>query len=154
MLRSSGRENYLIEIGGELLARGTNAHGERWGVAVERPAPTGRPVQTVLRVQSPAGVATSGDYRNYFEHDGTRYSHTLDPKTGWPVTHSAASVTVVARSAARADALATALLVLGPDRGLKLAEQRGIAAYFVVRDGDTLVERYSSHLEQRVEFGR
>ena len=154
LLRARGIENFLVEIGGELRVSGHNANAERWGIAVERPAPTGRAVQTVLRVSSPAGVATSGDYRNYFEHDGERYSHTIDPETGRPVSHNAASVTVIAGSAAEADGLATALLVLGPERGLEFAEQRGIAAYFLLRDGDELSEAYSSHLERNAALGR
>ncbi len=154
MLRARGTDNFLVEIGGELRAHGHNAGGKSWGIAVERPEASGRAVQTVLRIVSPAAVATSGDYRNYFDHGGTRYSHTIDPETGWPVSHNAASVTVIADSAAQADALATALLVLGPDRGLALAEKEGIAAYFLLRDGDELRETHSSHLRRRIELDR
>ena len=86
-------------------------------------------------------LATSGDYRNFFEHDGVRYSHTLDPETGWPVQHDTAAVTVIAGSAARADGLATALLVHGVEDGLEFANNEGIAAYFLVRQDDGLAER-------------
>ena len=154
MLRARGAENYLVEIGGELRVSGHNPRGEPWGIAVERPGASGRAVQTVMRIVSPAAVATSGDYRNYFDHGGTRYSHTIDPATGWPVSHNAASVTVIADSAAEADALATALLVLGPDLGLALAEREGIAALFLLRDGDALREIRSTHFEDRIEIGR
>ena len=82
-------------------------------------------------------LATSGDYRNYFEVDGIRYSHTLDPRTGRPVTHQLASVSVLAERALDADAWATALNVLGPNQGLELAEKRGVAALFLIYDGDT-----------------
>ena len=85
---------------------------------------------------SDAAVATSGDYRNYFEHDGRRYSHTIDPRSGRPVAHGAASVTVVAESAAFADAMATALLVMGPEEGLRFADRYGLAAHFLVHAGD------------------
>ena len=89
-------------------------------------------------------MATSGDYRNYFEHEGRFYSHTIDPRTGFPVTHDAASVTVVADTAAFADAAATALLVLGPGAGLELAERERIAALFLLRLGDQFEHRVSS----------
>jgi thiamine biosynthesis lipoprotein len=89
-------------------------------------------------------MATSGDYRNYFEIDGQRYSHTIDSRTGRPVKHNAAAVTVVSDSAGTADALATALLVMGPEAGIKYAERENIAAYFLLRDGETVAEQASS----------
>lgn len=135
--------HYLVEIGGELRMRGTNAKGENWAIAIETPMRTARTVQSVVRLTNTA-MATSGDYRNYFEHDGRHYSHTIDPRTGYPVTHNGASVTVIAESAAFADAAATALLVLGPDDGLKLAEQESIAAFFLLRLGTEFEERMSS----------
>jgi len=143
LLETHGLGNYLVEIGGELRMRGTNARGEQWAIAIETPTRTSRGVQTVLRLSDTA-VATSGDYRNYFEYQGRNYSHTIDPHTGYPVTHNAASVTVVASSAAFADAAATALLVLGPDAGLAFAEQESIAAYFLLRLGNEFEERVSS----------
>jgi thiamine biosynthesis lipoprotein len=87
-------------------------------------------------------MATSGDYRIYFERDGRRYSHEIDPATGAPVTHRLASVSVVAEDCVYADAMATALFVLGPDRGFALADARKLAAYFIIRAPDgTLAER-------------
>ena len=97
-----------------------------------RDAVGSRSVQSVVHI-SDSGMATSGDYRNFFEYDGVRYSHTIDPATGRPVTHDAAAVTVIGTSSAEADALATALLVMGPDSGLKFARDTGIAAYFLLR---------------------
>lgn len=141
--------NYLVEIGGELRLRGTNASGELWAVAIETPNHLGRSVHSIARLTD-AGVATSGDYRNFFEYDGLHYSHTIDPRTGYPVEHDAASVTVVADSAAFADAMATALLVLGPDDGLDLAERDGIAAYYLLRDGDEIEERASTIFSSQV----
>jgi len=135
--------DYLVEIGGELRLRGLNGKSERWAIAIETPDRTARSVQTVLHLTD-TGMATSGDYRNYFEHDGSHYSHTIDPRTGRPVTHNGASVTVVADTAAFADAAATALLVMGPDAGLALAEQESIAAYFLLRLGSKFDERMSS----------
>lgn len=139
--------DYLIEIGGELRMRGTNASGKHWAIAVEQPRDDARAVQTVLQLTDSA-MATSGDYRNFFEFEGRRYSHAIDPGTGRPVTHDAAAVTVVRDTAAEADALATALLVLGPEEGLAFAEREGIAAYFLLRQGDGIDERMSSKFKE------
>lgn len=125
--------DYLVEIGGELRVRGHNAQREKWAIAVEAPSTTTRRPHAVLRL-SDASVATSGDYRNYFDHDGQHFSHTIDARTGRPVAHDLAAVTVVDESAAFADAMATALLVLGPAAGPALAEELGIAGYFLVRN--------------------
>ena len=146
LLSSAGVDDFLVEIGGELRVKGLNANGEPWSVAIERPSRDGRRVQTMLRLTD-AAVATSGDYRNYFEHDGVRYSHTIDPRTGRPVKHEIASVTVIAKRAAQADAVATAMLVMGPQRGLAFAEREHIAAYFLLRDGDRLQALSSSWFE-------
>lgn len=127
-----GVENYLVEIGGELKARGLSARQRPWRVAVERPTGGARSVQTVVELNQ-AGLATSGDYRNYFERDGRRYAHTIDPTTGHPVSHNLASVTVMDDSTMRADAWATALLVLGPDAGFRQASGQGVAAMLITR---------------------
>ncbi len=120
-------DEYLVEVGGELRTRGTNASDEAWVIAVESPDPEARSVYATIGVSGLA-VATSGDYRNFYEHEGVRYSHTIDPETGRPVTHDLASVTIVHPSTAYADALATAIHVLGPEAGYELAEREGIAA--------------------------
>lgn len=133
LLERNELQDYLVEIGGEMRVRGHNADGLKWAVAVETPSTTRRVPHQVLRLTD-TGIATSGDYRNYFEHDGELYSHTLDARTGRPVAHSLAAVTVVNPSAAFADAMATALLVLGPTDGPLRAEQLGIAAYFLIRN--------------------
>ena len=104
----------------------------------------GRTVAKIIPI-SDRSVATSGDYRTFFESDEERYSHTIDPRTGRPVTHNIASVTVLADSAAYADALATALMVLGPEDGLAFADKEGIAAYFLLREGNGITERMSMH---------
>ena len=135
LLDAQGLTDYLVEIGGELRGRGLNAKGQPWRIAIERPDSGVREVFAVVPLRSLA-MATSGDYRNFFEVDGQRYSHTIDPATGWPVRHRLASVTVLDARCARADALATALLVLGPDRGLALAERLGIPALLILREGD------------------
>ncbi|MBT8077913.1 MAG: FAD:protein FMN transferase [Gammaproteobacteria bacterium] len=138
----SGFDNFLVEIGGELRSYGRNARNRPWSIAIENPDPASRSVHSIVKLSNKA-FATSGDYRNSFEFEGVRYSHTINPRTGKPVTHSAASVTVVADSAAYADAVATALLVMGPDAGLGFAERHDIAAMFLVRTSDALEQRAS-----------
>jgi len=125
--------DYLVEIGGEIRVRGHNAEGLEWAVAIETPSTTKRVPHSVMRVTN-TSVATSGDYRNFFSHDGQHYSHTIDARTGRPIRHSLAAVTVVNESAAYADAMATALLVLGPTDGPQRAEKLGVAAYFLIRN--------------------
>lgn len=135
LLRRNGIDNFLAEIGGELISEGLSSRGDAWKIAVEKPV-SGQPgVQRILDISGQA-VATSGDYRNYFEKDGVRYSHTLSGVTGKPVTHRLASVTVVAETTMAADAWATALFVLGEKDGLAIANQEGLAAYFVYKGND------------------
>ncbi len=133
LLDARGIENYLVEIGGELRVKGQNREGEKWAIGIEAPSTSARVPQAILHVTD-TSVATSGDYRNYFEHEGQRFSHTIDARTGRPVSHDLAAVTVVNPSTAYADAMATALLVLGPDDGPELARELDIAGYFLVRN--------------------
>jgi len=140
LLDARGIADYLIEIGGEVRARGQKPAGERWRIAVEAPLYEERRIVTAFALDDTA-VATSGDYRNFFESGGRYYSHLLDPRTGAPVEHGTAAVTVIADTATRADALATALLVMGKADGYLLAERENIAALFVERiDGDIVAE--------------
>jgi thiamine biosynthesis lipoprotein len=139
LLNARGFENYLVEIGGELKVKGQNREGKNWAIGIEAPSTSARVPQAVVHVTN-TGVATSGDYRNFFEHDGQRFSHTIDARTGRPVTHKLAAVTVIDPSAAYADAMATALLVLGPDAGPALAEELDLAAYFLVRNQTDILE--------------
>lgn len=139
LLDEAGMVNYLVEIGGDLRTRGQNASLANWRIAIESPETSVSGIEKIIHI-SDLAVATSGDYRNYFEYEGRRYSHTIDPRTGRPVAHDLASVTVLAASAAYADAMATALLVLGPDVGSAFAEQESIAAYFLFRDGSGIDE--------------
>jgi len=131
-LEKSGVSDYLVEIGGEVRARGVKSDGTAWRIGVEKPLPGRRELERVLEIRDRA-VATSGDYRNFFEVDGKRYGHTIDPRTGRPVEHELGAVTVVEQTCMRADALATALMVLGPEKGHDLAVARGWAALFQVR---------------------
>ena len=140
-LERVGVNYYLVEIGGELRGRGYNAQGSVWRVGIETPAALGT-VQRVVRLGG-QGLATSGDYRIFFERDGARYSHILDARDGRPVDHGLASVTVIAPTAMQADALSTALMVLGPEAGLELARRERVAAFFIARKGDGFVETAS-----------
>lgn len=133
ILEKHDSTNYLAEIGGELRGRGRNERGTHWNIAIERPASSERAPFTTLAIDNYA-VATSGDYRNYFEINGTRYSHTIDPKMGKPISHSLASVSVLAETTVLADGWATTLNVLGHDRGLALAEAQNIAALFIIKE--------------------
>jgi thiamine biosynthesis lipoprotein len=132
LLQEQGVDNYLVEVGGEIIAKGFKPQNKHWRIAIEAPNDNGRSVQVIIPL-SDMGLATSGDYRNFFEQDGKRFSHTIDGRTGYPVEHNLASVSVLHESAALADAWATALTVLGAERGLELAETYDLAAYFIVR---------------------
>jgi len=137
-LRAEGIDRYLVEIGGDLAASGFNSDDRAWQVGIERPDTAARTVQEIVGLTG-HGLATSGDYRNYFEQDGIRYSHIIDPTTGRPIRHRTASVTVIAKTAMLADALATALLVVDDATALDIAETEGIAALLILRDGDGFV---------------
>ena len=132
LLEQAPAQNYLVEIGGEMRLRGSKPDGAPWRIGIEAPDREQRAVYDALALTD-AAVATSGDYRNYVEIDGRFYSHTIDPRTGNPVEHATAAVTVIAESTAVADAMATALLVLGSGDGLTLAERENIAALFIDR---------------------
>lgn len=126
---------YMVEIGGEVRTSGTHNDGRPWSIGIERPIVGERSVQAIVELRE-ASLATSGDYRNYVVADGKRYSHTIDPRTGNPIEHAVASVSVVADDCMTADAWATALMVLGPEDGRRAADEHGLAAMFVVHDGD------------------
>ena len=122
-----------MEVGGELRAAGRKRDGSAWRVAIEQPDVIGRAIHLAVDLKDRA-MATSGDYRNFYEENGVRISHTIDPRTGRPISHALASVTVIDETAMRADALATALNVLGPKRAmLWRSEELELAAYFIVR---------------------
>lgn len=128
-----GVSDYLIELGGEVRGRGRSPAGRAWRVAVEMPLRGERKPYTLVELDG-MSASTSGDYRDFRIVDGRRVSHTMDPRTAAPVTNDLASVCVLDRSAARADAYATALMVLGPVEGVALAGRLGLAALFIERD--------------------
>ena len=132
-LMEFGITSFLAGIDGEMRAAGLRPDGEPWTIAVESPEHDRRAVHSVLALED-AAVATSGDYRHWVDVQGTRLSHTMDPRHGAPLRASPASVTVVARCCAEADAWATALMVLGAEEGAAMAQQRGLDTLFLLRD--------------------
>jgi len=130
VLEQNNIQNYLVEIGGEIRVKGVKAKAEPWRIAIEKPVSE---AQTVQRILQPGtnGVATSGDYRNFFERDGKRYSHIINPTTGEPINHRLVSVTVLHPSCMLADGLSTSFMVLGQEKAMALANQEGIAALFI-----------------------
>jgi len=151
-LQALGIDSYLAEATGELKALGRKPDGSAWRVALEAPRDDQQVAERVIEVNG-YGVSTSGDYRRYFEQDGTRYSHTFDARTGAPVLHNLASVTVIHPSALMADGLSTLLLILGPEQGWDYAEKHGIGVFFVLRDGDRFVTRTNDAIE-RISGGK
>ena len=146
-LQVEGCTDYLVEVGGELRVRGTNAAGQPWRIGVEVPDPQqAGGIQRVLSLDGTA-LATSGNYRNYRVVQGKRYSHTIDPRTGSPVTHALASVTVLHESALWADAYATAINVLGPEEGWRLAQSLELPILLIVRRENGYEERYTARFE-------
>nr|WP_178091441.1 FAD:protein FMN transferase [Halopseudomonas laoshanensis] len=139
-LLARGINSYMVEITGELKAAGMKPGQTHWKIAIEEPRDDERMAHLIVKLDGQA-VSTSGDYRNYFEYEGKRYSHTFDPRSGRPVMHELAAVTVLHNSAAKADGLSTVLLVKGPEKGWEFALEHDVAALFVLRDGTQFVSR-------------
>jgi thiamine biosynthesis lipoprotein len=142
ILESKGIQHYLVEIGGEMRAKGEKSKDNPWRIAIEKPIAGKRSAQRLISIGDNA-VATSGDYRNYFEADGKRFSHLIDPATGYPIEHNLVSVTVVHPSSMTADGLATALNVMGPEDAKILAETNNLAVFMVLKEANEFIE-YSS----------
>lgn len=150
-LEAMGISNYMVEIGGDIFASGRNPDGLPWQIGVENPTAFSGGVFSVVGL-SGMGLASSGDYRNFFEQDGQRYSHLIDPVTGRPVEHQTASATVLAENAMLADAWSTAMLILGRDRGLEIAEANDIAVMFIDRDGSGADIEFSAASSARFDL--
>ena len=138
LLEEKGVDNYMVEIGGEVRVRGTNPRGELWHVGINKPnddpASINNDIEQVIQITQLA-MATSGNYRNYYEKDGKKYAHTIDPHTGYPVQHSILSSTVLAQDCATADAYATAFMVLGMDEAKKVLKKHPeLMAFFIYSD--------------------
>lgn len=151
LLSAQGFDNFLVEIGGEVYARGERQPGRPWHIAIEQPLEDRRAALRVVSLHDMA-MATSGDYRNFFAVDRRRYSHTIDPKTGQAVQHRLASVTVFADNCTDADAWATALLALGDHDGPALADRLGLQALFVTRTGAGFIEQPSATLRSSAHW--
>lgn len=149
ILEANGVEAYLVEIGGEMRLKGQKLSGKQWTIAVEKPVSNERAIQRLISVGDNA-IATSGDYRNYYESDGKRYSHLIDPNTGYPITHNLVSVSVVHPSSMTADGLATALIVMGYERAKELAEAEGLAVLMIKKERDEFIEYQSPEFAKQV----
>lgn len=147
LLEQQGVKNYLVEVGGEIRANGYKPGNESWRLAIESPTVEQRSVFKVIELTN-AGLATSGDYRNYYEDNGIRYSHTIDPFTGKPVQHQLTSVSVVRPTSAEADAMATMFMVMGTERGYQFAVENSIAAYFIFRSDSGFQSKSTLQFEQ------
>ena len=148
LLDQKGAHNYFVEIGGEIRVKGLNKEGQQWRIGIDKPieksTPQNRELQEIIRLDNKA-IATSGSYRKFYEKNGVKYSHTLNPKTGHPVTHSLLSATVVASNCALADGLATAFMVMGPEESvnfIKSEKIKGIDVYLIFYNTKGRVETY------------
>ncbi len=147
-LESLNINDYMVDIGGEVRTSGNNGKDAPWRIAIEKPSADGVS-QTAQEIIEPGNlsIATSGDYRNYFEQEGIRFSHTIDPKTGKPITHNLVSITVLADDCMSADGLSTGLNVLGPEAGFALAEKMDIPVFMIVKTDKGFEERYTKAFE-------
>lgn len=137
MLQKKGIENFLVEIGGEVVAKGKNNKGKKWSIGINKPIDdiggNNSQLQEIIHMSNKS-MATSGNYRNYRYENGMKLSHTIDPRTGYPVAHTLLSATVIADNCATADAYATAFMVLGLDKALEICEQEFLDAYLIYSD--------------------
>lgn len=140
-------QNYLVEIGGEMRVAGKKPQNVDWRIAIEKPIAGARAVQKEMSIGNNA-VATSGDYRNYFEQDGVRYSHLIEPKTGYPIQHNLVSVTVIHPSSMIADGWATALNVMGTEKAKLIAQRNDLAVFMVFKLDGEFVEYASPAFEK------
>ena len=138
LMEQQGVRNYLVSVGGALISRGQHLRGQPWRVAVQKPTDKMNQAQVVVDLQG-HGISTSGDYRNYYELEGKRISHIIDPSTGHPIEHHLVSATVIATTALEADAWDTGLMVLGTEKAKALAIRLNLAVYLITKQGDQLV---------------
>lgn len=135
LMTQEGISRYLVSVGGALVSRGMNADGQPWRVAIQKPTDRENAVQAIVDING-YGISTSGSYRNYYELDGQRISHVIDPQTGRPITHKLVSVTVIAPTALEADAWDTGLMVLGPQKAQQVVREQGLAVYMILKEGE------------------
>lgn len=149
IVEKHGVDNYLVEIGGETKSKGVNPSASEWRVAIERPVNAKQQKMLIVSL-SESSIATSGDYRNYFEIDGQRFSHTIDPKTGFPVKHALTSVSVIHPSNMYADAYATALTVMGTEESLEFAKKHNLAVFLINHKNGELESKQSDEFGQYI----
>lgn len=143
-LEQVGAKDYMVEIGGEIRTKGKNIEGKDWQIAIEKPSFDGsRSIEQVIGLQDLA-MATSGNYRIYFEENGKRFAHEIDPKTGQPIQHHLASITVLHPSTMTADGLSTGLFVLGEEKALEVAEKEQIPVYLIIKTENGFETKMSS----------
>ncbi|MBZ7056518.1 FAD:protein FMN transferase ApbE [Klebsiella quasipneumoniae] len=135
LMEQEGISRYLVSVGGALVSRGMNGEGKPWRVAIQKPTDRENAVQAIVDING-HGISTSGSYRNYYELDGKRISHVIDPQTGQPITHKLVSVTVIAPTALEADGWDTGLMVLGPEKAQHVVREQGLAVYMIVKEGE------------------
>ncbi|HHL6838367.1 TPA: FAD:protein FMN transferase ApbE [Klebsiella quasipneumoniae] len=135
LMEQEGISRYLVSVGGALVSRGMNGEGKPWQVAIQKPTDRENAVQAIVDING-HGISTSGSYRNYYELDGKRISHVIDPQTGQPITHKLVSVTVIAPTALEADGWDTGLMVLGPEKAQQVVREQGLAVYMIVKEGE------------------
>lgn len=138
LMEQEGIARYLVSVGGALASRGMNGEDKPWRVAIQKPTDQENAVQAIVDING-HGISTSGSYRNYYELDGKRISHVIDPQTGRPIEHNLVSVTVIAPTALEADGWDTGLMVLGPQKAQEVARREGLAVYMIVKQGDKFV---------------
>ncbi|HAT41743.1 MAG TPA: FAD:protein FMN transferase [Rheinheimera sp.] len=148
VLRQAGIDNFLVEVGGEMVVQGHKPEQKPWRVAIDKPLPGEQSLQKIIAItqDAPMSVMTSGTYRHYFDENGQRYSHVLDARVGAPVKHQTVSTTVLMDNGTQADAWSTAFLCLGSAEGLAVANKLGIKVLFIDQDGEQLIEKSSEAL--------
>lgn len=157
-LQAHGQENFYIEVGGEIFVKGVNAEGDNWRIGIDAPVEnaSAREIENIIHLSNKS-IATSGNYRKFYVFEGEKYSHTLDPKTGFPVRHSLLSATVLAKDVATADAYATVFMVIGEEKALKFIEEHpneNLEAYLLIADKNDAIKRsmsagFEEYLEEK-----
>lgn len=155
ILDKAGIENYLVEVGGELVSKGKKPEAKAWRVAVEKPLPDSQKLQKIISVQQdePLSIMTSGTYRHFYDQDGVRYSHVLDARTGSPVSHNTVSTTILIPDPTWGDAWSTAFLCIGSEQGLKLADKLKLPVLFIDQQGNDFIEKPSQALTEALASG-
>ena len=149
-MKKLGIKNYLIDIGGDILTKGQNTIDKDWVIGIENPNLNKRLIKEIVNITD-KGIATSGDYKNFYEENGVQYSHILNPNSGNPIIHNTKSVTIIHENAMMADGWATALLALGSTKGLEIAEKNKIASLFIIKEKNNFIKIKSSEFKRLSE---